>query len=267
MRTFIKLLQQHHKFLLENYEKINDSPYYKDTHVDLLFHNQKFKLIQPNLGDFLHIWGNVDCYINNGKVFILSIRESNTKLSGTGINIATGRIEVGELTLDRSVESFFREYNITRNSSKFYVPLPLLITELQTGNTEYHYYIDKLTNTFFARLHQEATLEKYDLGNEVKLIQIHDTFYLTIQSRLPLDNILYYIAEVYLKNKNLLRDHIRQTFRERGYVDQISPARFSISKFFNHPSQLLKEETLKEIIHTAHTFEKILENFMMGRVD
>lgn len=262
MRTFIKLLQQHHKFLLNNSERINDCPYYKDTHVDLLFHDQKFKRIQPNLGDLLYIWNNVDCYINNNKVLILSIRESPSKLSGTGINIVTGSIEVGELTMDRSLDLFFAEYNLVRDYSKYFVPLPKLIVELQTGNTEYHHYVEKLTNTFFAKLHLEATLEKYDMNSNVKLIQTQDIFYLIINSRFPLDDVLYYITEVYLKNKNRLRDHIRITFRQRGYNDEIFPDRFVISKFFDHPSDLLKDETIKDIIGAAKDFEKNIQDFM-----
>lgn len=265
MTTFIKILQHHHKFLLENHQKIIDCPFYKDTHVDLLFHDKKFKLTQPNISDILHIWRNVEGYINNSKVFILSIRESSKKLSGTGINIATGGIEVGELTLDRSIDYFFKEYNVVRDFSQYYVPLPTLIVELQTGSTEYLQNIDKLTNTFYERLHLEATLERYDLGNKVKLVQTHDTFYLVINSRLPLSDILFYICEVHLKNKNVLRDHIRITFRQRGYTDEIFPGRFSISKLFYHPTELLKDETFKEIVSAAQTFEKILKDFMTGK--
>jgi hypothetical protein len=264
--TTIKLLQHHHELLLNNYNRIAECPYYRDNKISLVFHDSKFTLIQPTLFDLLNLWKEIECCINDHRVYILSIRESNLKLSGTGIDIATKSIITGELKLDRTVEEIFMDLNKAKNTlSPYCVPLNYIFVELQSNKTEYLQYIDDLTNSFFIRLQLAAIFEGYDFKDRIKLRQSEQEFYLTISGFSSREFFISCKDEEDFKFKiSMLTDHVRYSTKHRGYI-LLSNQFLVLTKIFHHPSHLLKDETIKDIIGAAKDFETIVQDFMKGK--
>lgn len=261
--TTIQILRQEYKLLLENYEIINDCDFYRDCRLGLLFRDQEFKSFKVTLGKLLNLWMNSETNINNEKNYVVSARLGPDKISGLGINIETEIMNAGTLTFNnqKNKDVFIAILNSTQIQN-FYVPLNFIIVELQSGRNEYIKTVEEVNNTFIPQLSREAESQGLVLANKIRLDQEQEKFIITITVPLLLKQMMEKQTDDRDRMKVIssFREHTKYNLGKFGFEDiSFSSDQCSIKKAFLHPSDLLKEETLKDLIVALSTFENAIK--------
>lgn len=262
--TPIQTLRQEYRLLLENYGIINDCNFYKDCQLELLFRDQEFKSFKVTLGKLLNLWMNSETIINNEKNYVVSARLGPDKISGLGINIETGIMNAGTLTFNnqKDKDRFLAILKSTQMQN-LYVPLNFIIVELQSGRNEYLKIVEEVNNTFIPQLSREAESQGLVLANKIRLDQDQKKFIIAIAVPLLLKQMMEKQTDdrARMRAISTIREHIKYSLGKFGFeYISFTSDQCSIKKAFLHPSDLLKEETLKDLIVALSTFENAIKD-------
>jgi hypothetical protein len=260
MNSIAYTLASNYKLLLSNYDNIASAAHYRNCQLDLLFRDKDFNNIEITLVNLLDIWINVATYINNKKVYLISMRKKESEIHGTGIT-EEGEIEIGIIVFDTGDANSILPYVEKDENINLYVPLFSIIIELTLEKKEYLNWIQKVNDNFDNVLQSTNP----DAPAFVKLKQKQDKFEITISSKYSMHKFCDGHRDgIGLRVNALFIESIRYSMGKLGYILDTSSTKLEVTKTFNHPKFLLRKDTfddiniaLTEIENIVHDYERL----------